>query len=200
VSSKILLIGLAAVVLAACGYPAPSGGSGTAAAVSTTTPTPTGVVDNFNEGGGRTPVKFPDGLQFIDLKVGTGETVRPGATILAQYTGWLANGTAFDSSRPRGEPLCVILDAKAQGSGNCTSVIPGWIEGIPGMKVGGRRKLIIPPALAYGTQGASPQIPPNATLTFIVEVAAIRAEPVSTPSSSPTASSGAGTATPTATP
>ena len=113
--------------------------------------------------------------------------MRRGATIQADYTGWLANGTEFDSSRPRGTPLCVILDPNATSSGNCTGVIPGWIEGIPGMKVGGRRKLIIPPALAYGSQGASPQIPPNATLTFIVQVGSIAAEPTPTPSASPSA-------------
>jgi len=196
-SARPLLPGLAVVVLVACGYPAPGASSGPVAGVATTTPTPTGVVDNFNEGGGRKPVKFPDGLQFIDLLPGTGETVRKGATVQAQYTGWLANGTEFDSSRPRGTPLCVILDANAQGSGDCTSVIPGWTEGVPGMKVGGRRKLIIPPALAYGSQGASPQIPPNATLTFTIEVVAITAEPAPTPSSSPTPSSGA---TPSTTP
>jgi hypothetical protein len=194
------MIGLATVALAACGYPAPASTGGPAAAVSTTTPTPSGgALDNFNDGGGRTPVKFPDGLRFIDLKTGTGETVRKGATVQAQYTGWLSDGTVFDSSRPRGSALCVILNASAQSSGNCTSVIPGWIEGIPGMKVGGRRKLIIPPALAYGSQGASPQIPPNATLTFTVEIVAITAEPSPAPSGSPSASPSSA-ATPTATP
>src|SRR2546425_13369901 len=107
---RALLVGLAAVPLAACGYPAANPNTGPAAAVSTTTPTPTGVVDNFNDGAGKTPVKFPDGLRIIDLKIGTGETVKRGATIQAQYTGWLANGSEFDSSRPRGTPLCTILD------------------------------------------------------------------------------------------
>ena len=192
-SWKPPLVGLAAVALASCGYPAVANSSGPAAVVSTTTPTPTGTVDNFNEGDNRTPVKFPDGLKIIDLKVGNGETVRRGATIQADYTGWLANGTEFDSSRPRGAPLCVILDPNATSSGNCTGVIPGWIEGVPGMKVGGRRKLIIPPALAYGSRGASPQIPPNATITFIVQVVSIAAGPTPTPSSSPSASPSSGT-------
>jgi FKBP-type peptidyl-prolyl cis-trans isomerase len=200
-NSKALLIGLAAVALAACGYPAPSAATGSVSAVSTTTPTPTGHVDNFNESSGKTPVKFPDGLQIIDLKIGAGETVKRGATVQAQYTGWLADGTAFDSSWSRGTPLCVILDAKAQGSGNCTSVIAGWTEGIPGMKVGGRRKLIIPASLGYGSTGASPVIPPNATLTFTIQVVAIAAEPTPTPSSSPSASPSSGaTGTPSPTP
>ena len=109
-----LLPGLAVVVLAACGYPAPGASSGPAAGVATTTPTPTGVVDNFNEGAGRKPVKFPDGLQFVDLLPGTGETVRKGATIQAQYTGWLANGTEFDSSRPRGSPLTITCTTRGR--------------------------------------------------------------------------------------
>jgi peptidylprolyl isomerase len=196
---KPLLVGVTAVAFAACGYPAPSSATGSVSAVSTTTPTPTGMVDNFNEGSGKTPIKFPDGLQFVDLKIGTGETVRKGATVQAQYTGWLASGTAFDSSWPRAAPLCVILDPKAQSVGNCVGVIPGWTEGIPGMKVGGRRKLTIPSSLAYGSTGVSPVIPPNATLTFTIQVVAVTVEPTPTPtpSSSPTASSGATTPSPT---
>jgi hypothetical protein len=196
---KALLVGVGALALGGCGYPAPSSATGSVSAVSTTTPIPTGIVDNFNEGSGKTPVKFPDGLQFVDLKVGTGETVRKGATIQAQYTGWLATGTAFDSSWPRGAPLCVILDPKAQSSGKCVGVIPGWTEGIPGMKVGGRRKLTIPSSLAYGSTGVSPVIPPNATLTFTIQVVQVTVEPTPTPtpSSSPTARSGATTPSPT---
>ena len=174
-SSRSLAIGLAAAALAACGYPAPGATNGPAAAVSTTTPTPTGVTDNFNEGAGKTPVKFPDKLQFIDLKVGTGPAAAPGDTVRVHYTGWLANGNKFDSSRDRGQPFDVTL-----GQGQ---VIPGWDEGIPGMKVGGRRKLIIPPKLAYGDQGQPPTIPAKATLYFTVELVAITAHASPSPSS-----------------
>jgi FKBP-type peptidyl-prolyl cis-trans isomerase len=192
----VAFLALAALLLGACGYPAPAAGRGPAAGVAASSPSASaGSTDNFHEGEGKTPTRFPDGLQIIDLKAGTGPTVAQGDTIQAQYTGWLANGTVFDSSRPRGTPLCVILSSGAQGSGDCTSVIPGWIEGVPGMKVGGRRKLIIPPALAYGSQGASPQIPPNATLTFTIEVVGITAQATATPAASPSAS-----ASPTSTP
>jgi hypothetical protein len=102
----------------------------------------------------------PSGLRYVDLVEGTGPTVPAGATVEAHYTGWLADGTKFDSSRDRGQPLALPL----------TRVIRGWQEGIPGMKVGGRRKLVIPPQLGYGARGAGKVIPPNATLVFDVEV------------------------------
>jgi len=161
-----------ALALGACGYPDPTANNGPVATVATTTPTPVPGADDFNEGAGRTLVKLPDGLQILDLKQGTGTTVATGATVMAQYTGWLSNGTKFDSSRDRGQPLCAIL-ANSQGQGDCTSVITGWNEGIPGMKVGGRRKLVIPSALGYGAQGSPPVIPANATLVFTIEITSI---------------------------
>ncbi len=103
---------------------------------------------------------LPPGLHYVDLVEGTGPVVPAGATIQAHYTGWLANGKKFDSSRDRGQPLTLPL----------SRVIPGWQAGIPGMKVGGRRKLIIPPELGYGTRGAGRVIPPNSMLVFDVEV------------------------------
>lgn len=99
------------------------------------------------------------GLIMYDLKVGTGELVPAGATVRTHYTGWLDTGKKFDSSRDRGEPISFPLSA----------VIKGWGEGIPGMKVGGRRKLVIPPHLGYGAKGVGP-IPANSTLVFDVEV------------------------------
>src|SRR6266487_2988119 len=101
---------LAALLVTACGYPDPSPDNGPVATTATTTPTPVAGADEFNDGAGRTPVKFPDGLQVLDLKTGDGPTVPAGASVSVQYTGWLAsNGQKFDSSRDRGEALCAIL-------------------------------------------------------------------------------------------
>jgi Domain of Unknown Function (DUF1080)/FKBP-type peptidyl-prolyl cis-trans isomerase len=102
----------------------------------------------------------PSGLHYVDVVEGTGPVVPAGATVEVHYTGWLTNGTKFDSSRDRGQAISLPL----------TRVIRGWQEGIPGMKVGGRRKLVIPPELGYGARGAGGVIPGNATLVFDVEV------------------------------
>jgi FKBP-type peptidyl-prolyl cis-trans isomerase len=109
------------------------------------------------------------------------------------YTGWLTNGTQFDTSRQAGRtPLKVLLSSDpglcggAQGA-DYTCVIPGWTEGVQGMKVGGKRKLIIPPALAYGTKGQG-AIPPNATLVFVVELNSVAPGPTPAPSPSPSPS------------
>jgi peptidylprolyl isomerase len=106
------------------------------------------------------------GLQITDSKVGTGATPKPGQTCVMHYTGWLyengAKGKKFDSSVDRGEPFEFPIGQKR--------VIAGWDEGVASMKVGGKRTLVIPPALGYGARGAGGVIPPNATLIFEVEL------------------------------
>ncbi len=108
----------------------------------------------------------PSGLRFEELVVGDGESARMGATAVVHYTGWLLDGAKFDSSVDRGEPFEFSL-----GQGQ---VIKGWDEGVATMKVGGKRKLTIPPELAYGDLGAGDVIPPGATLVFEVELLEIR--------------------------
>lgn len=103
------------------------------------------------------------GLVFEDVVVGSGpEAKGPGQFVTVHYTGWLENGTEFDSSRRRDEPFGFPL-----GVGY---VIPGWDQGVVGMRVGGKRKLTVPPELGYGARGAGRVIPPNATLVFEVEL------------------------------
>ena len=113
-------------------------------------------------------VTTASGLKYSDEVVGTGAAPLKGQTVSVHYTGTLANGTKFDSSydHPGQKPLEFQL-----GTPN---IIKGWNEGIESMKVGGKRRLIIPPALAYGAMGKPPSIPPNATLTFDVELAAAK--------------------------
>ena len=104
----------------------------------------------------------PSGLQYKDLAAGDGAEAVPRKRVAVHYTGELTDGRQFDSSRDRGEPLDFVL-----GVGQ---VIPGWDEGVTGMKVGGRRILVIPSELGYGARGAGGVIPPNATLVFDVEL------------------------------
>ncbi|MFA5795424.1 MAG: FKBP-type peptidyl-prolyl cis-trans isomerase [Candidatus Brocadiia bacterium] len=106
------------------------------------------------------------GLKYIDLTVGTGVEARPGKSVSVHYTGWLTNGTKFDSSKDRGQPFVFGL-----GAGQ---VIRGWDEGVAGMKIGGKRKLTIPPQIGYGPRGAGNVIPPNATLIFEVELLGVQ--------------------------
>ncbi|WP_421662578.1 FKBP-type peptidyl-prolyl cis-trans isomerase [Nitrospira sp. BLG_2] len=108
----------------------------------------------------------PSGLKYIDQAIGTGDAAVAGKTASVHYTGWLENGTKFDSSVDRGQPFSFPL-----GAGR---VIKGWDEGVQGMKVGGKRKLTIPSDLGYGSRGAGGVIPPNATLIFDVELLGVR--------------------------
>lgn len=106
--------------------------------------------------------KTSSGLAYTDLVVGTGPSPVQGRGVKVHYTGWLEDGAKFDSSYDRKEPFSFTF-----GAGE---VIPGWDEALKTMKVGGRRKVVIPPRLAYGAQGAGGVIPPNATLTFEIEL------------------------------
>ena len=166
----LLAIGLP-VGLSACGGSskaagvqlAPSGGA-TEAAV-TTPPKPPPALAN------KPVVTVPTGpapshLVTKDLVAGTGKTAKAGDTVTVNYVGVLyKNGKEFDSSWSRNQPFTTALSAG--------SVIPGWVQGIPGMKVGGRRELVIPASLAYGKTGSPPTIPPNSPLVFVVDLLSI---------------------------
>ncbi len=105
------------------------------------------------------------GLYLQDLQVGSGDEAVAGTTVSVHYEGWLPNGTKFDSSRDRDDPFVFRLGAGL--------VIGGWDEGVAGMRVGGMRKLVIPPHLAYGAAGVAPTIPGNATLVFDIELLSV---------------------------
>jgi FKBP-type peptidyl-prolyl cis-trans isomerase FkpA len=161
---------LALISLMACGEKPQTADSAAAPAAtppapsSTPSTSPTSTVPTFAPAlGVNLPAmtKTPSGLAYQDKTVGTGTTAAAGKTVSVHYTGWLPDGTKFDSSRDRNEPFDFPL-----GAGH---VIAGWDEGVAGMKVGGRRLLVIPPALGYGPNGTGP-IPPNATLVFDVEL------------------------------
>ena len=105
-------------------------------------------------------------LKIEDVVVGSGAEAQKGKQVSVHYTGWLTDGTKFDSSKDRGQPFGFAL-----GRGQ---VIQGWDDGVAGMKVGGKRKLTIPPELGYGPAGAGGVIPPNATLVFEVELLGVK--------------------------
>lgn len=106
-----------------------------------------------------------EGVQIDDLTVGTGAAAVRGQKVAVHYTGWLTDGTKFDSSHDRGQPFRFTL-----GAGE---VILGWDDGVVGMQVGGKRRLTVPPSSAYGRRGVRGVIPPNATLVFEVELHAV---------------------------
>ena len=115
-------------------------------------------------------IEMPNGLKYTDTKTGDGATATSGNKVSVHYTGWSYNnetkGAKFDSSVDRGQPFQFTLGAH--------QVIAGWDEGVAGMKVGGKRTLIIPPELGYGARGAGGVIPPNATLMFDVELLGVQ--------------------------
>ncbi len=119
------------------------------------------MLDRYDESG-TAGDRTSSGIEYEELRPGSGDEAKTGRDVTVHYTGWLTDGRKFDSSRDRGEPFTFGL-----GRGQ---VIRGWDEGVAGMKVGGRRKLIIPSELAYGSRGAGGVIPPNSTLVFTVEL------------------------------
>jgi len=170
---------LAVIALAGCQQPQ-SGGAGatsqTSGGTTSSSTTSTGVAAGGTSSGAASggatstgasaqEVTLPDGLKMQDLKVGDGAIAEDGSTVQVHYTGWLTNGTKFDSSVDRGTPFSFRL-----GTGQ---VIRGWDEGVKGMRVGGKRKLTIPPSLGYGDRGAGDVIPPGATLLFDVELLSV---------------------------
>jgi FKBP-type peptidyl-prolyl cis-trans isomerase len=105
------------------------------------------------------------GLVIEDLEVGTGQEAKQGDTVNVHYTGWLTDGTKFDSSHDRNRTFSFTIGGRR--------VIAGWEQGVAGMKIGGKRKLTIPPELGYGARGAAGVIPPNATLVFEIDLISI---------------------------
>ena len=146
-----------------------SSNSQTAASSSVTATTNTSTTaESPGEGAAAAPggkeMQMAGGLKYVDLKVGDGEIAEAGQNATVHYTGWLTDGTKFDSSVDRGQPFQFRI-----GQG----VIAGWSEGVKGMRVGGKRHLTIPPDLGYGATGAGSVIPPNATLVFDIELLAL---------------------------
>ena len=147
---SVVLIVVSVVVMAACG-----GGSDTKTEQDETV---TSTVTIPEDG----VITTESGLQYIEIEEGEGLKVKPGDLVEVHYTGTLEDGTKFDSSLDRGEPFEFIV-----GVGQ---VIEGWEQGLPGMKVGGKRKLTIPSSMGYGEMGSPPTIPGNAGLIFEIEL------------------------------
>jgi len=128
-------------------------------------PAPAGTNVEKDKDTGKPIVTTPSGLKYVDIVVGTGAAVKTGDHVSVNYVGKLLDGTKFDASADHGGTFDYV-----QG---VTSLIQGWTEGTSTMKVGGKRKLIIPPQLGYGMQGAGDAVPPNATLIFEIDLVSI---------------------------
>jgi peptidylprolyl isomerase len=168
-SPRVLALSLACAALAVAGC----GGSDSEQQSSAPTATPTQTETPAPAAPAKKPKvpkprgKPPKKLVKKDLKVGKGAVAKPGSTVVVQYVGVsFKTGKQFDASWDRGQPFSFAI-----GSGQ---VIPGWEKGIPGMRVGGRRELVIPPKLAYGLQGSPPVIGPNETLVFVVDLLSVQ--------------------------
>ena len=152
----IALLGLAVVGLTGCGSSAPT--ATTQPEVSAPEPEPEPEVTE-------PAAEETTELKIEDVKEGTGAAAKSGDTVTVHYTGYLSDGTKFESSKDSGQPFTFTIGEN--------KVIPGWEQGVPGMKVGGTRKLTIPPDMAYGEAGAGGVIPPNATLVFEIDLVSI---------------------------
>jgi hypothetical protein len=169
----VVALTLGVLALCGCGTPPPAPPNHPAA-VETSAPSTTAAAADAPAASSAAPEHAP-GLVVEDTVVGAGDSARPGDHVTVHYTGTLTDGTEFDSSRKRHQPLDFVL-----GRGQ---VIKGWDDGVVGMKAGGKRKLTIPPSLGYGVRGQPPVIPPNATLAFDVELLSIEHADASHPQS-----------------
>jgi FKBP-type peptidyl-prolyl cis-trans isomerase FkpA len=179
-----------ALAVAACGYPDPYAGN---PPVANESPNPSASSsagpggDDFGTCNNLSGVTYPDGLKVMDVKVGTGMVAKSGQNAEVNYTGWNTDGHPFDSSRFSGRTPFTFQLGQGQ-------VIPGWDEGVPGMMIGGKRCLKIPPELGYGAQGSQDQttgqyvIPPNATIVFEIELLSLKPGPSPSPSPKPSPS------------
>lgn len=163
-STAFAAAALVALSVAGCAHTNSIPKSGGGAPSPAPAPQPVGSIPPV-PAGAQTPVTTATGLVYQDFVVGTGAMPTPGRTVTVHYTGWLTNGTKFDSSRDRGVPYQFAI-----GQGR---VVAGWDEGIMSMKAGGQRRLTVPASLGYGAAGRGGVIPPNATMIFDVELLAV---------------------------
>lgn len=130
------------------------------------TPTPANISPNTSPNTSTREIVTPSGVKYVDLRVGQGDEADSGRMVEVHYVGWLEDGTRFDSSRDHNRPLTFRL-----GAGD---VLKGWDEGLAGMKVGGKRRLTIPPGLGFGKQGVGSVVPPNSVLFYEFELLGVR--------------------------
>jgi FKBP-type peptidyl-prolyl cis-trans isomerase len=161
------LLGITVIAVIGCQQSGTSSSSsGGSTSSEGTTASGAGTTASSGGGASASEVSLPGGLKYQELKVGDGALAESGKNVSVHYTGWLTDGTKFDSSLDRGQPFQFKI-----GEGG---VIQGWDKGVLGMRVGGKRKLVIPSELGYGARGAGGVIPPNATLVFDVELLGVQ--------------------------